>query len=121
MPARTGKHVTLTVQDKGLGIKPEFLEHIFEPFFSMDPYGDSTLRPGLGLGLSVLRETVCGFGGTVNAESRFGEGTSIHASVPLATVDDADTILESASADYLTNRYSSVYVQMCGLCRLPSL
>ncbi len=119
--ARAGKFVALTVHDKGLGIKPEFIEHIFEPFFSVDPYGDSTLRPGLGLGLSVLRETVCGFGGMVSAESRFGEGTSIHASLPLALVGEADTLLESASADYLTNRYSSVYVQMSGLCRLPSL
>ena len=57
----------------------------------------------------------------VSAESRFGEGTSIHASLPLALVGEADTLLESASADYLTNRYSSVYVQMSGLCRLPSL
>lgn len=109
----------LTVEDRGLGIKPEFVDRIFEPYFSIDPYGDNHLRPGVGLGLAVVRETVCGFGGTVNVESRFGEGTKIFCALPLST--DAEELLQGDGAEYLINRYSPVYVQLCGYVRLPLL
>lgn len=112
-------HALLTVQDRGLGIRPEHVGQVFDPYFSADPYGDSYLHPGVGLGLSVVRETICGFGGAVNAESTFGEGTSVYLSVPLDK--EPAEVLGSDSADYLLNKYSAVYVQLCGYCRLPAL
>ncbi|MDL2219730.1 HAMP domain-containing histidine kinase [Ruminococcaceae bacterium OttesenSCG-928-O06] len=113
------ERAVVTVQDEGLGIKPEHLGRIFEPYFSVDPYGDTHMQPGMGLGLSVARETVRSLGGTISAESKFGEGTSFYIGLPLAT--GQATLLSSGSADYLMNRYSPVYVQLCGYCRLPGL
>lgn len=116
---RNGKQALLTVEDRGLGIRPEHIEHIFKPYFSEDPYGDGGLRPGLGLGLAVAREAARSFGGNIMAESRFGEGTRISISLPLS--DASCEVLGSDSADYLLNRYSSIYVQLCGLCRMPGM
>lgn len=110
-------NLVLTIEDKGLGIKPEFIERVFEPYFSVDPYGDSNLRPGLGLGLSVVRETMTGFGGMVNIESKFGEGTRVYTSLPVHK--NPGEVMRSDSAEYLLKRYSPVYVQLCGYCRLP--
>lgn len=114
-----GKNALLTIEDKGLGILPENVTRIFEPYFSVDPYGDSHVRPGVGLGLSVTREAVIAFGGTVSAESRFGEGTRIILFLPLST-ETGDT-LSGEPASYILNSYSPLFVQMCGYCLLPHL
>ncbi len=117
--SQTKDRVILTVEDKGLGIKPENLGMIFEPYFSIEPYGDGEPRPGLGLGLATVRESVGFMGGTVAAESRFGEGSRITIALPIATI--SSEVLESNPADYLLNRYSPVYIQLSGFCRLPNL
>lgn len=115
----TAKNALLTVEDKGLGILEENVTRIFEPYFSIDPYGDSNIRPGVGLGLPVVREAVNAFGGTASAESRFGEGTSIFLTLPLD--GSATEALSSDSAQYMLNRYSPIFVQLCGHCLLPGL
>jgi PAS domain S-box-containing protein len=57
-------HVTLTVQDDGVGIRPEALPRIFDPFYT-------TKRPGggTGLGLSICMSIVREHGGNIEAES----------------------------------------------------
>ncbi len=116
---QTGKNALLSVEDKGLGIRPENLTEIFKPYFSVDPYGDSNIRPGVGLGLSVTQQAVTAFGGTVKAESRFGEGTSIFLSLPLYTGEAA--ALESEPVEYMLGKYSPIFIQLCGYCLLPQL
>ena len=115
----SGKNALLTVEDKGLGILPKNITRIFDPYFSSDPYGDDNMRPGVGLGLSVAREAITAMGGTVSAESRFGEGTRIIMFMPLD--NSGEDALYSAPAGYLLNRYSPIYIQLCGHCFLPGL
>lgn len=115
---RKGKAI-VSINDKGMGIKSEYLEYIFEPYFSSEPYGDGAPRPGLGLGLTVVRESINHFGGTLTAESRFGEGSTISFSLPVSSSEN--DMLGSDPTDYLLNRYSPVYVQLSGICRLPNL
>ena len=77
--------VVLRVTDTGCGMDPGTLHHIFEPFYT-------TKGPdrGTGLGLALVYGIVQRSGGTVGAESRVGEGTSITlrfpASLPEAPV-----------------------------------
>lgn len=116
--AAAGRAV-LTVEDKGLGIKPQYLEDIFEPYFSQDPYGDSAEGPGAGLGLAVARQVAHSLGGTLLAESTFGEGSRFVLSLPLCA--QSENALQSSPTDYLLGRYSPVFVQLCGYCRYPDL
>ncbi|GEM_PF-400609 len=76
---REGDHAWLEVADSGEGIPDEHLEHLFEPFFTTKEPGK-----GSGLGLAVVHSIVTRLGGTINLDSRVGEGTSVNISLPLA-------------------------------------
>ena len=62
--------VAIVVRDRGVGIPPEDLSKIFEPYFTGK-------RTGTGLGLAITKNIVESLGGTVTAESRPTEGTEI--------------------------------------------
>ena len=101
--ARVDDCVEITVADTGIGIRPEFLAHIFDRFRQGD--GSITRRfGGLGLGLSIVRQLVELHGGSVRASSA-GEGAGSSFVVRLPTqavagqVDRADAAPPSASAE----------------------
>ena len=58
-------------------------------------------------------------GGVLSAESSFGEGSCFALSLPLAAADAGVQL--RTGADYLMDRYSAFYVQLCDFCRLPDL
>ncbi len=69
---RANSHAEISISDTGIGIKPEFLGHVFERFRQADA---STTRryAGLGIGLSIVKHLVELHGGTVQVSSA-GEG-----------------------------------------------
>jgi signal transduction histidine kinase len=75
--------VGFTVSDNGCGISPAHLEHVFEPFFTTKEPGKGT-----GLGLAIARNVVMEHGGTIEIESRLGEGTTAIVDLPLAGVPE---------------------------------
>lgn len=76
-----GDYVECKVSDNGLGIPEKSLPHLFERFYRVDK-GRSQEKGGTGLGLSILKHIILLHGGTVRAESRLGEGTSIFFTIP---------------------------------------
>ena len=76
--------VGFTVSDNGSGISPAHLEHVFEPFFTTKEPGKGT-----GLGLAIARNVVMEHGGSIEIESRPGEGTTAIVDLPLAGVPEA--------------------------------
>ena len=66
--AQEAQEVVLRVQDNGIGIPPEVLPRIFEPFFQAERPLDRPLS-GLGIGLSAARQLVEMHGGTLEAYS----------------------------------------------------
>jgi PAS domain S-box-containing protein len=83
---RIESHIEIKVADTGIGIKPEFIPHLFERFRQGDA---STTRKygGLGLGLSIVKSLVELHGGTVSVSSEGeGRGTTVTVTIPLATV-----------------------------------
>jgi PAS domain S-box-containing protein len=84
--ARVNSHIEIRVNDSGLGIRPEFLPHVFERFRQAD--SSSTRRyGGLGLGLAIVKQLVELHGGSVRAYSEGeGRGASFVVNLPLSPV-----------------------------------
>jgi signal transduction histidine kinase len=74
VPANGG--ITVSVTDTGEGIPADLLPHIFDRFVKTP--GSS----GSGLGLAIARDLVTAHGGTINAESTVGSGTSVRLTLP---------------------------------------
>jgi len=71
----SGGRVTIVIQDSGIGISPEDMAHIFDPYFT-------TRRAGTGLGLPIAKNIIEGLGGTLAVSSRRGEGTEVRIDLP---------------------------------------
>lgn len=87
-----GRHpdgsLTISVHDTGVGIRSEYLSHIFEPFWQ----GNPNIRrggEGTGLGLAISRKFMELHGGTLEIASRENEGTIATIRLPAALVDAA--------------------------------
>jgi len=70
------------IRDTGHGIKPEHLDKIFDPFFTTKEVGQGT-----GLGLSISYGIIEKHGGTIEVESKVGEGTTFTVTLPLTEPD----------------------------------
>lgn len=79
--AQDGDAIVITVSDTGPGIPAESVDRIFERFFQVR--GGSVKLPGAGLGLFLVREMVTLHGGTVNVESKVGNGTTFTVRLPI--------------------------------------
>jgi signal transduction histidine kinase len=73
--------VALSVIDRGLGIKEEDLSRIFEPFWQNEAYRRQT-KEGIGLGLAITQRLVLAHDGTIEVQSREGEGTTVTIHLP---------------------------------------
>ncbi|HVE78606.1 MAG TPA: ATP-binding protein [Gemmatimonadaceae bacterium] len=73
--------VLVRVRDTGVGIPPEKLEAIFEPFVQIDSALTRT-HDGIGLGLAISRNLARGMGGELVAESRVDEGSTFTLTLP---------------------------------------
>jgi PAS domain S-box-containing protein len=71
--------VKLVVQDKGIGIPPDDLARMFEPFHRASNVGGIS---GTGLGLSISKQAIELHGGTIQIESQTGVGTTFTVSIP---------------------------------------
>ena len=76
----TTRHVdgraTIVISDRGAGIAPADLSHVFDPYFT-------TKRGGTGLGLAITKNIIEGLGGTITVTSVAGRGTDIRLDLPL--------------------------------------
>jgi len=80
---RVDNNARIVVSDTGIGIKPEFLPHVFDRFRQADS-AFTRRHGGLGLGLAIVRHLVEMHGGTVQAESEGeGRGATFIVSLPL--------------------------------------
>ena len=77
-----GAQVEIRVVDRGLGIDGNDLPHIFKPFYRGRRAMDAQVR-GCGVGLSVVRHVVDAHRGTIQVDSRPGEGTTVTIALPV--------------------------------------
>lgn len=78
-----------TCADTGVGMKPEFMSHIFESFVQEDG-GSRTTYKGTGLGMAITKELVEMMDGTITVQSELNEGSTFTVVVPLKI--DADAV-----------------------------
>ena len=70
------KNVLITVKDNGIGIKEEDKIRIFEPKFT-------TKNSGMGLGLSIIKNIIENYKGSITFETQYGQGTTFIVSLPI--------------------------------------
>jgi two-component system sensor histidine kinase SenX3 len=79
--ASVGGKVRLEVEDMGIGIPARDLDRIFERFYRVD-HGRSRQTGGTGLGLSIVRHVAANHQGSVEVDSREGEGSTFRLILP---------------------------------------
>jgi len=72
---RSGRQLRINIQDTGVGIAPENLEHLFEPFFT-------TKKNGTGLGLAISQRIALEHHGVIHVQSDSGKGSTFSLSLP---------------------------------------
>ncbi len=76
---------TIDVEDNGIGIPQESIEHIFERFYRVDK-SHSTKIGGTGLGLAITRNAILMHRGAIKVESKQESGTTFSVKIPLTYV-----------------------------------
>ena len=76
---KKGKYVKILVKDNGIGISPENIEKIFDPYFTTR---DKTDQKGLGLGLTLCYSIIKKHDGHIAVESEPGKGTTVTLYLP---------------------------------------
>jgi two-component system NtrC family sensor kinase len=74
---REAEGARVKVKDNGVGMSPEIMHHLFQPFFTTKPMG-----MGTGLGLAVVHGIVSSHGGRIDVESELGKGSCFTVFLP---------------------------------------
>jgi signal transduction histidine kinase/CheY-like chemotaxis protein len=90
---------TFEIEDTGIGMKPEFMAHIWDAF-SQEHSGSRTEYKGTGLGMTITKKFVEMMGGTIEVESEFQKGTKF--TVKLTCDNNEDAYKEEAPEQGVT-------------------
>ena len=81
--------VAFTITDDGMGMSPEFVERIFDPFERSEEVSIARIQ-GTGLGMSITKALIDAMGGIVEVDSEKGRGSSFRVTLELRVVSSAD-------------------------------
>lgn len=118
LPIRRGNYLRIDVEDSGVGIEPELLGRIFEPF-----YTTKRTAAAAGLGLAVVHGIIREHGGTLEVSSTLGVGTRVRVhlpisgQVPIATLRPADEVVKGSGCLLLADDEPSLRRSTAALLR----
>lgn len=94
---------TCQIRDTGIGMSPEFLKHLFEPF-AQEKVDARSVYQGTGLGMAITKALVDKMQGTIEVESEVGRGTVFTVSIPfeIATEENVPKTGETSEAKQKT-------------------
>ena len=94
-----------SVSDTGIGMTPEFLKHIYEPFAQEGDDARSKFQ-GTGMGMPIVKSLIELMGGTIEISSKVGVGSTFNVQIPLdidknpqARADTVERVLDCSLAD----------------------
>lgn len=93
LPLQEGKYVQISVQDHGEGIPPEYLDKLFDPYFT-------TKQMGSGLGLTTSYSIIIKHNGFITVESDPGIGTTFNVYLPASKAEPSSNLTEKNSMDH---------------------
>nr|HID59927.1 PAS domain-containing sensor histidine kinase [Desulfobacterales bacterium] len=76
----SGDYYQVSIKDQGIGMTPDQMEKIFDKFYRVDTSNSSL--PGIGLGMSIVKNIVDAHGGRIWVESELGKGTTVRFTIP---------------------------------------
>jgi signal transduction histidine kinase len=83
------RNVVIEIVDTGVGIAPEVLPKVMEPFFTTKPEGKGT-----GLGLPICQRIVQEYKGTLDINSEVGKGTMVRIALPVMSNTNSANLRE---------------------------
>lgn len=95
----TGKNALIKVEDSGVGMEPETLEHAFDLFYQ----GDDGRYRGTGLGLALSKELIILHHGSITIKSEKGKGATFEIQLPLGKDHFEEADLEKTPRPYELN------------------
>ncbi|MDF2566779.1 MAG: hypothetical protein K0R90_235 [Oscillospiraceae bacterium] len=98
----------ISVSDNGVGIAPQHLDYVFDPYFSYDPNGNPFA--GSGVGLCIVKHVITAHKGSYVLSSAINKGTTIVLKIPIIDNEESAKLLESNSANYIANKFSPLYI-----------
>ena len=110
--AAGGEYVQISIQDEGVGIAPEHLSKIFDPYFT-------TKQTGTGLGLAVVHSIINNHQGTVSATSKLGIGSTFTVLLPI-TKKTTPSATKLATPTAVQNRRILIVDDEAMVCRVLS-
>lgn len=99
LPVRDDKAgIRFHIKDNGIGMSPEFLPHLYDPFSQERAKGGEDVK-GTGLGLPIVKSLVDIMGGTISVQSELGKGTEfiVELYVPVAEAETENPVSEIAT------------------------
>lgn len=97
--------IRFRVRDNGIGMSPEFLPHMYDPF-SQERSGLGDKVKGTGLGLPIVKSLVDIMDGTISVKSELGKGTEfiVDLYVPLAEPEEAEVSADTPAENLMDAR-----------------
>ena len=110
----------ITIEDNGVGIKPENLNKLFMDFSKLDEHSAMNSK-GTGLGLSICKKIIEKMTGKVEVSSKLGQGTKFFITLQMRCIDQnidgcnsnlmtapqKNTVLKEAGAFFCTDDFKS--------------
>lgn len=94
------EHVTVSIQDSGIGIPREDIPHLFQKFYRVDNTATREIG-GTGLGLYLCRRLTEMMGGRIWVESEFGKGSTFNLEIPRTSREEATRLIDAATSGEL--------------------
>lgn len=98
----------LSVQDTGIGMSEEFLQHVFEPYARETRFSARSVV-GTGLGMAIVHSLVKRMDGEIRVSSELGHGSTFTVALPLQTVTESETSASMKPAESPTQNESFAF------------